>query len=155
MVFLNILKYSYIYNVIYIRLKLVFTIWKFFRNDPTGKKTETCNIRFITSRARRVNSEKTFNPTWKMQNDKNVKWRNPRRYSGLFRILRFEIFLLFIHFPTPQKFRIKLKSEQDFLWKIFYTFFSASLRGLFFPALSLEKSYRKKYNMRSSAARRN
>ena len=119
MVFLNILKYSYIYNVIYIRLKLVFTIWMFFRNGPTGKKTETCNIRFITSRARRVNSEKTFNPTWKMQNDKNVKWRNPRRYSGLFRILRFEIFLLFIHFPTPQKFRIKLKSERNFFIHFF------------------------------------
>ena len=123
MVFLNILKYSYIYNVIYIRLKLVFTIWMFFRNGPTGKKTETCNIRFITSRARRVNSEKTFNPTWKMQNDKNVKWRNPRRYSGLFRILRFEFFFTFFIFPRRENSESSSNQSEFFLWKFFYTFF--------------------------------
>ena len=45
-----------------------------FRNDPTGKKTETRDIGFISPGAWRANRKKTLHPTWKMQNDKNVKW---------------------------------------------------------------------------------
>ena len=58
-----------------------------------------------------------------MQNDKNVKWRNPRRYSGLFRILRFEIFFTFYSFSHAAKIQNQAQIRARFFMKDFLYIF--------------------------------